>query len=479
MNLERHLQDNITKHQLWTPQDRLLIAVSGGVDSMVLFDLINHLPKNLMPGSVGIAHINHHTRPETASEEEGVRQLAAKVQCPIYVKDWTQGGQVESAFEQTARDMRYDFFEEVMKQEGYNVLVTAHHQDDQAETVLMKLIRGGLIDEKVGMTFKRDFRGNQLVRPMLNIAKADLYQYAGDRDLPYFEDSTNDSNLYMRNRIRRQVIPVLEEENAQAQEHLAEFSDDLADLLRTVQPLVNQLTDKLAQVQEANQLMTIQIDELNDFERPVRRVLMTALLKEVGRMDSDFNFKKVYVQAILDWLEAGSPNSSLDLAQGWTCQRDYNTLVISKDQSQVSQPVDLEATFFIQMNEWVDLEDGSQIGLFDIDQVMLNQGDLVMSVPKEDLHEPLTVRHRQDGDRMTYKGGSGRKKIKDIFINQKVSKDLRDQAWLVEDSQGEILWLIGYQKSRLSNDLITDKINYIFVFRQIDNKTEDYDGNHA
>lgn len=463
MSLSRNFQSNILKHQLWSPADHLLVAVSGGVDSMVLFDLLTHLPESYKPQSIGIAHINHHTRPETDQEEAAVRQVAKANDCPIYVKNWEQGAQIDQAFEQKARDMRYNFFHQVMKDYGYTVLITAHHQDDQAETVLMKLIRGGLLEEKLGMVFKRRFYVGHLVRPLLNVSKADLYYYAKENSVLYFEDSSNKTNHYMRNRIRNEVIPQLELENSQAQKHLAEFSNDLSDLIQVAQPYVHKLKREIAEVDLSDNKGLVDLQAFNKHNHASQRLILTSLFKDLFRDNK--GFKKAYVETILNWLESDSPNSSLTLADGWLCRRDYDRLIISKEQ--VPQ-TDSTARFTLGMNEWVSLNDQEQIGLFDLNAVRLGPKDLMMSMPKEDLKPPFTIRHRQAGDRMTYKGGKGTKKIKDIFINKKVPKIMRDQAWIVQDSQEEILWLVGFQESQLSNDLITDKINYIFVYRQND-----------
>lgn len=459
MTFLQKFQTTIKHHNLWSQEDRVLIAVSGGVDSMVLLHAVEHLPEELQPSQIGIVHINHHTRPETESEEQAVRTLADYYELPIYVKQWTQGSQVSINFEQVARDMRYEFFEEVMSEHDYTVLLTAHHRDDQAETVLMKLIRGGLLQEKVGIPVKRKFVNKEISRPLLNITKDELYQYASDNKVTYFEDSSNQEHDHTRNRVRHRIIPLLEEENSQASKHLADFSNELDDLMSVVKPIVKDKSSQIATYQPDE--VTIQIEQLLKLPGALAKLVLTEILKRI--FDEQKAFKKKYVRTILDWLEESTPNSTLDLSDPWICIRQYDQLIITKEQ----EVVDQNEQYTVKLNEWVTLSDNEQFGVFHIDSVLLEQHDLVMSIPKDALRPPFTVRHRQNGDRMSYKGGDGTKKLKDIFIDQKVSKIKRDKAWVVEDDTNEIQWLIGYQESQLSNDLITDKINYIFVYRQL------------
>lgn len=460
MTVIQNIQDNNTKHHLWTPEDHLLVAVSGGVDSMVLLHALAELPEYHQPSSIGVVHINHQTREETNQEEEAVTQFAKELGYPVYVKQWIEGSHVTANFEQKARTMRYDFFYQTMQEEQYTVLLTAHHEDDQAETVVMKLIRGGLLEDKLGISYKRPFKEFTLARPLLSVSKSELYDYANSHNVLYFEDATNLENDYSRNRIRNNVMPLLQEENNQAAKHLVEFSNELDDVLTLLRPMLDRIKNDLASFELGN--LTITIDQLLQYPVSMQRLILTELLKELFSVEKEF--KKQYVKTILNWLNQDSPNSSIDLVSPWKCQRNYNTLVISKESE---EHIDMTESFTVNMNEWVSLGENEEFGVFEIDAIRLSQNDFVMSVSENNLHPPFTVRHRKDGDRMTYKGGSGTKKLKDIFINKKISKIDRDKAWVVEDNNNEILWLVGYQESLLSNDLITDKINYIFVYRQL------------
>lgn len=461
MKLIEQFKETILKHQLWSKEAKVLVAVSGGVDSIVLLDLLHHLPTACRPSEVGIAHVNHHTRPETEQEERAIRALAKQYGYPIYVKQWQQGAHVHKNFEQAARAVRYEFFTSVMQSEGYTHLLTAHHQNDQAETVMMKLIRGGLLEEKRGMLLQREFNGGQLVRPLLGIPKQELYRYAAEHQLVYFEDASNQENDYARNRMRNQILPQLEVENSRASEHIADFSEELTGLLEVVAPMIEQL--KAECVSTVDRGIQIQLDKLQKQPLALQKLLISECLKELYNQGE--GFKKEYVEQIMALAKSDHPNLTIDLKANWQASRRYQNLYLLQQTPNVEV---VEESLTLNLGQWVQLSDSEQLGVFEVGQVTpLKPEDKVIAVEQAHVQSPFTVRHRQNGDRMSYKGGEGTKKLKDIFINKKVPLAERDLAWVVEDNTGNILWLIHYQECQLSNDRITDKINYIFVYRQL------------
>lgn len=194
---------------------RVLIAISGGLDSMTLFNWLYDAQKELHI-ELGMAHINHGVRKESDAEEEALHHIAVQKNVPFFV------GRFTGKFtEKTARDFRYHFFEKIMKEEGYTALVTAHHQGDLVETVLMREITGRNLRSLQGIKEKRNFAGGELIRPLLSFTKNEF-------DAPlFFEDRTNQDNHYFRNRIRNQYIEELSHENPQFSAGIADLSDEI------------------------------------------------------------------------------------------------------------------------------------------------------------------------------------------------------------------------------------------------------------
>ena len=454
----------VKKNEWFTPTDRVLIAVSGGVDSIVLLDMMCQLPSDLRP-IIGVAHVNHQLRDVSDVEEQFVQELATAYDVPCYCYRWAEGADLQAGIEYEAREIRYQFFEQVMMDQQFNVLLTAHHQDDQAETVLMKLIRGGLLEEKTGIPQQRTFGPGKIIRPLLDYTKVELRQYAAEHKLAYKEDASNASDQFLRNRLRHDVLPQLQAENPQVVAHLSEFAQELAELVEAYQLHLQELLVKVIELDEES--LTVDIPLLLSHSRAVQKLLLKEGLKKVFQQEGQFN--KQYIEETLDWLQTSTGNSRLDWQGGWQCIRTYNVLRIQRqDQPAVFKSTD-EVVISV-INQWYELSPTEMFGVFNsgIDQSELPEHALVLSIPQAAIKLPLRLRHRQPGDRMTYKGGRGTKKLKDIFINQKVPKVERDQAWLVVEQTGCILWAIGYKQCRLSNDAITDTMNYILVYQKDD-----------
>lgn len=192
--LPASFKQNILTQRLWQKDQRVLIAVSTGVDSMVLLDLCRHLPADLRP-KLGIAYVDHHLRAQSQAETTFIQAFAQQLHLPLYVADWPKVQHPKEGIEAAARAFRYAFFAQIMAEHNYDKVLTAHHGDDLAETILMKLMRSGDLPATVGLPVKRPFGKFELVRPLLNFSKAQLYAYAKARHLVYFEDVTNQPTL--------------------------------------------------------------------------------------------------------------------------------------------------------------------------------------------------------------------------------------------------------------------------------------------
>lgn len=173
---ERHLQ----RSRFFSTQDKVVIAVSTGVDSMVLLDLLQGLPPALRPHLI-VAHVNHELREQSVEEEAYIKQYCKEHGLQLALYHWPRKDHPTTGIENAARQVRYRFFTDVMKEEGAAVLVTAHHENDLAETMLMKLTRGGQLPQLLGICDQRPFASGKLVRPLLPFSKEQLISYAKAR----------------------------------------------------------------------------------------------------------------------------------------------------------------------------------------------------------------------------------------------------------------------------------------------------------
>lgn len=458
--MEKEFEQILKDCGLLDSKKHILLAVSGGVDSIVLYHLLQGIEEERRP-QISVAHVNHQLRTGTKEEERFVKNLSEEYHCPFYSYTWTQENHPESGIEEAAREMRYAFFEEVMEAQGIDVLMTGHHQDDQVETILMKLTRGSSLEQLTGIQMSRKFYQGLLVRPLLSFPKQALYRYAQRNAIKYVEDETNQELLYSRNRFRNQIIPLMQEENTQFNRHMEQFSKDLVDLIDIATPVINQTFQQLVSTDESS--MSLNVIEFFELEEAMQRAILQKVLETLYE-DSKESYKITYIELIREWLDEGDVNTQLDLSGGFLVKRAYNNIVFSKKNR---EPFDQTETFLIEeVNQWVRISPTEAIGLFEYTGEDLTDHSLLADAS---IDLPLTIRHREPGDRMTYAGLNGRKKIKDIFIDEKVPLEERDKAWLMEDAEGEIIWLLGFRKMRLLSAAETDKLTYIVKYKKLNN----------
>lgn len=200
----RRVQNTVKKFELWQPNDVFIVCVSGGPDSLCLLDILTVLQKKYR-FTLHIAHVNYHLRGEASDLDEAlVKKMAARYNLPFTL--FSPKKVPLSASEETLRALRYDFFETLRKKSGAHHIAVAHNQDDQAETLLMRLLRGtGL----AGLTAMRA-KNNSVIRPLIEMSRADILHYLEERDIAFREDSSNSDPRYFRNRIRHELIPYLQ-----------------------------------------------------------------------------------------------------------------------------------------------------------------------------------------------------------------------------------------------------------------------------
>lgn len=461
MNLQEQFIHYVRKEKFWTQEDRAVLAVSGGVDSMVLAYLMTNLPEEIRP-HLTIAHVNHQLREESNEEELFVKQWTKDHNLPFYCHKWNKEMHPETGIEEASRKVRYTFFEEVLSETESTLLLTAHHADDQAETIAMKLTRGGVLDQLTGIKSVRPFATNKqhkIIRPFLPFTKRALYTFAHKKQIPYQEDATNQLLDFSRNRYRNQIFPLLEKENERVKEHIVAFAEDLTDVLSVLQPILSQkmkgcITKKSGYWE---------IDTTNLLNEPLeyQRLILGELLKQIGE-HSTIVFKKEHRSLLLEWMTTALPNSHMYLPDNWIAEKEYDIVRIRKKHQEKKSN---DWVMYLRESEWQTLPKGEKLGLIKADDYSVQKHDKLIYLDPDQISFPLLVRHRKAGDRIKLKGSGGTKKIKDIFIDQKVPARKREEAYIVEDANGRIVWVIDYKQSMLSLEEITDKISYILVYR--------------
>lgn len=415
---ERFLQKCLQKGYFQSHQ-RVLIALSGGLDSMTLLDCLYDLRQELGI-EIGLAHVNHKQRPESDDEEQSLQEIAEKLGV-----EWFTSSFSGNFSENRARQFRYHFFQHIMEEKGYTALVTAHHADDQAETIFMRLLRGTRLRFLSGIVDCQHFGPGQLIRPLLSFHKKEF------PSIFHFEDSSNAENNYLRNRIRNHYIKDLELENPR-------FRQALLELGRQTDHLYQALEDLTANLEVTDlAVFRVQSPAVQDF-----------LLENYCQNFPDLQLSKEQFQEVLHILR-NPGNYQHALKAGYEIYKDYHRFEIRKISP---QPYGQGRSVSLEYNQQLFLAGYT----FSFGKALVGDVVEVYAVSRE---TPILLRTRQPQDKILLHGIF--KKIRRYFIDQKVPKNERDRAIIVEQA-GQILGIAGMVASDLSkfpkSDIMSSKL---------------------
>lgn len=451
--MEQKFNENYEKKLKLKKENHVLLALSGGVDSMTLLHFLLKLPAHSRP-AVSLAHVNHRLRPESEEEMEFIKDVADQFFLPLHVIEWKE--HPASGIEKAARDFRYQFFAEKMNALKADTLMTGHHQSDQLETLLMRFVRGGSWERLGGIKWSQSFAGGRLVRPLLSFTKEDLYEYARKEKIPFVEDASNKESDFTRNRFRHEIIPLLKEENPRLEHQVQILAEEIQSLSLVTESL---FSEKLAGLtssdgKELNRALLLQEDENYGY-------FMLKLWLFQQLTDQEIEVSNHSIWKILHWIQDGQPNSQFNLPNNYSIFRSYEVLTVEKE----TQPVEDDRVFELTVNEWRQVSDHEYLGFFKKEKFSAAEASHFITVNAEDIDLPLRVSHRKPGDRMTLKGSLKQsKKIKDIFIDQKIPLENRSHAWIIRDFSNRIIWLVTYKESAYSVEPSREKEQYIIAF---------------
>ncbi|MBY0095462.1 tRNA lysidine(34) synthetase TilS [Mesobacillus maritimus] len=421
----------------------IAVGVSGGPDSLALLYFLWRLKENYQVRIVAV-HVDHMFRGEESYQEAlFVQEFCEKrsiafemkqVNVPDYIRKTGKSSQV------AGRELRYQFYSEVIKKHDLNYLALGHHGDDQIETILMRLTRGSSGGARAGIPFSRPYEEGEIIRPFLCLTKQELEEYCQKHQLDPRRDPSNEKETYSRNRFRKHVLPFLKRENPQVHDHFQRFSEEI----KVDDEYLTELTQvKMNKVMETtNEKVTLDKDAFLTMPIPLQRRGIKLILNYLyGEQPSSLS--AIHIDSIFSMIKNPHPSGSLDFPNGLKVIRSYGKCYFQLHPSesnpfqfQVNGPglVELPEGGFIEAEYASKDADESR----DMKTFLVHTGVTGL---------PLIIRSRQAGDRMTVKGMAGTKKIKDIFIDEKIPKFMRDRWPVVTDREGTILWLPGLKKS--------------------------------
>jgi len=433
----------------WEAGGSLIAAVSGGPDSMALLHLLKEMA-DTEPMRVVVAHANHQFRgAESDAEAELVRRTAsewgmpfetASLGMPAYIEETGQNAQV------AARERRYEFLREVAAKHGSSYLLTAHHADDQAETVLMRIIRGTGVGGLAGIPGRRREDWLELIRPLLRITKCELLEYCKRNGVPYAVDSSNADRHYFRNAVRLDLMPMLERYNPRLKDSLAR----LADLAAADDEYMEEQAVRVFRetATPSGEGFRLERRRFRGLHVALQRRLIKLILNCSANPRQMLDFRQV--EEILEALSQESPAGvRMDIGDGWVLRREYDDVYLGPREPEpirFAYPVE-ETTSFVALGET-----GGRIRFERLEGAV--QGDrnnrCEACFDEEGVRYPLVVRNRLPGDTLQPYGLNGTKKVQDMFVDAKVPRSRRDKLPLLADGEGRVLWIPGMRRSGLA-----------------------------
>lgn len=410
---KNHLQEHFPK----VSESKILIAISGGVDSVVLTHLCKEA--NL---DISLAHCNFHLRGEESEGDEAfVMELADALDIEVYIEGfeteaYARGKKI--SIQMAARELRYHWFEELRETLQFDYIFTAHHANDNLETVLINFVRGTGLEGLTGIPEKNGY----ILRPLLPFSREDIEEYARNSHIKWREDSSNASGKYLRNRIRQEVIPNLVDLNPQFLESFENTRKHLQESSILVEDYISALFPRIAKEEEYG--YSFRIKMLKTI--PHLRAVLYELFRSFG---------------FTEW------NDVFDLLDAQP-----GKIVYSKTHRLIKDRENLLLTTFPSINEreYEILAEEEvvmlPIGTFQLEEAdeISNGGKNVIYLDLNKLNFPLTVRRWEEGDYFHPFGMKGRKKLSKYFKDEKLSLPQKENSWLL-CSKNEIVWVIGYR----------------------------------
>ena len=415
---------------LWNKEDKIAIALSGGVDSIVLFHLLVTEYKDSYKQLV-VFHINHGLREESYEEAEFVEKFVKDFDVKFYKEELNMSDlerDSHTSEEMLARELRYQAFNKMAKLEGVTKLLTAHHKNDQVENILMRLLTGRSIDHSLAICEEIEMTSLTIYRPLLNCLKAELEEYAKEKNLHYYVDATNFDTDYTRNNIRHNIVPLLNDINSGSFDNLINFANYYQNINNNLKKTILSKKDNYIFSRDEDKISLVKDKFLELNEEEMYFLLKDLITDELGV----FDVKQKAIFDVVSSLKKNTGNKSYDLKNNLKIISQYETLYIHKIEKKCyNEKIEIiidkiceNSVYEFYQNKFIISTDAkdSEIGF--------NKSEL-----------PLLITTKKEGDRV--RRGEINKKLSRIFIDEKVPKELRDTLPVIRNNKGEVLGVLG------------------------------------
>ena len=415
-------------NRLLKKDDIIVIGLSGGPDSMCLLNLILCLNKQI---KIICAHINHGLRQESHDEQLFVEQYCKDKNLILETIKFNKKNQEEDYNELELRIKRYEYFEKIVKKYKAQYLFTAHHGDDLIETILMRISRGSNLKGYSGFQLATSKKTYQIIKPLIYMTKDEIEIYNKEHNIPSVIDKSNLKDAYTRNRYRHHVLPFLKSENKKIHLKYLKFSNELIKYQQYVDNIVKQELTK----RYKNNILSL--TEFSTLDNLIQTKIIEYILNDLYPHNL-YLVNDKHLKMILDIINNSRPNIEINLPDNVNVIKSYDTLKLSRNNN-------IHKDYNILFDEKCTLPNGRQISIITNTDKSTNY---YIRLNSKEIKLPLYIRTRQIGDKMLIKNMHNYKKLKDIYINSKLSITERETQPVVVDSNGEIIWLPGLKKSK-------------------------------
>lgn len=418
--MQKKFESNIIKNQLFSKQHSLLLAISGGSDSIILAHLLKNAGFNF-----SLAHCNFKLRGKDSDADEAFcKDLAKVLKVKLYVKQFNVEAYCKKnkvSIQMAARELRYEWFNELLKEHKLNYLVTAHHANDVVETVFINLCRGTGINGLKGIPEKT---GN-IVRPLLSFSKDEIEDYAKKEKIKFRLDKSNLEAKYERNFLRLTIIPKLKELHPNLEQTILE---DIANFKEEAE-IVNDFL-----IQKSKELLSRKDDQilidkkLLKKEKQLRTILHYLL--------NPFGFSNTQLNDIRTNLVSNGESGKLFFASSFTLTIDREFIFIKPGVSNSDESFKIRSLAELKKLEHIKLEEVRNFTSIKSNELIIEKDKLVF---------PLTVRSKKTGDKFKPFGMKGFKLVSDFFKDQKLNAFEKEKCRLLENGNGDIIWVMGHR----------------------------------
>jgi len=445
--LGQRVRDFIQEHNLFSAGDRLVVAVSGGGDSVCLLHILVQWRKELGV-ELHVAHLNHQLRGAESDSDAGyVSDLARRLDVLATIERRDVAAyrdQKGISLEEAAREVRYSFLAEVARAIGASKVVVGHTRDDHIETILMHLLRGagtaGLCGLQPSSVLPYGENSGQLkvVRPLLELSRQETLDYCQRYNLAPRSDSSNVSPSFLRNRVRLELLPVLRSYNPGIDKALLRLADIAGDDVSFIEKQASLLWKKLAS--EEDDIIYLDMSQMVASPRAMQRQIFRRAVRQLRG-----NLKDVeadHIEAMVGFLSKPA-GKKLCLPDGLTLSTEYGRLVLASAQASICPLPPLKGTFSIKIPGETDLP-GWRVRASIIQELVGCDNGLAASFDLNKVGRELTVRRRRPGDRFQPLGMSQAKKLQDFMVDSRIPRSWRDRVPLI-CSPEQILWVVGWR----------------------------------